>query len=227
VHFSSTDVYGHPGVGAVDETYSSTRFRNWYAQTKRDAEGEVRRVAAAHDLDAVVLRPATVYGPGSTDVVGEIARALRARSMLLIDGGRAIAGLCFVDNLLDAAMIALQHDAAPGRAFNISDGLDVTWREFTDGLAQGLGFSRARWSLPYWAAAGVGFSLEHSYRGLRRATGLKAQPLLSRQAVHVLGRNQQFSTRTAREVLGWEPRVDYQTGLEATVAWLRSDYLNR
>jgi nucleoside-diphosphate-sugar epimerase len=45
--------------------------------------------------------------------------------------------------------------------------------------------------------------------------------------VHVLGRNQDFSTRTAREILGWEPRVDYAAGLEATVAWLRSDYLKR
>jgi nucleoside-diphosphate-sugar epimerase len=227
VHFSSTDVYGHPDLGEVDETYSARRFRNWYAQTKLEAEREVRRVQAAHDLDVVVLRPATVYGPGSTDVVGEIARAMRARSMLLIDGGRAIAGLCFVENLVDAAVIALHHEAASGGVFNISDGLDVTWREFTDGLADGLGLSRVRWSLPYWAANGVGFSLEHGYRGLRRATGLKAPPLLSRQAVHVLGRNQHFSTRTAREHLGWKPRVDYSTGLEATVEWLRSDYLNR
>jgi nucleoside-diphosphate-sugar epimerase len=227
VHFSSTDVYGHPHVGAVDETYAASRVGNWYARTKLDAEGEVRRVQAAHDLDVVVLRPATVYGPGSTDVVGEIARAMRSRSMLLIDGGRAIAGLCFVDNLLDAAVLALQHEAAPGGVFNISDGLEITWREFTDGLAEGLGFSKVRWSLPYWVANGVGFSLEHGYRGLRKTTGLKAPPLLSRQAVHVLGRNQNFSTKTARELLGWEPRVDYPAGLDATVDWLRSDYLNR
>jgi len=227
VHFSSTDVYGHAGVAEVDETYAPTRVRNWYAQTKLDAEGEVRRVQAEHDLDVVVLRPATVYGPGSTEVIGEIASAMRARSMLLIDRGRAIAGLCFVDNLVDAAVIALHHEAASGGVFNISDGLDITWREFTDGLAEGLGFSKVRWSLPYWVANGVGFSLEHGYRGLRRTTGLKMPPLLSRQAVHVLGRNQDFSTRTARELLGWEPRVDYSAGLEATVAWLRTDYLNR
>ena len=227
VHFSSTDVYGHPDVGGVDESYSATGFRNWYAQTKLDAESEVRRARAIHDLDVVILRPATVYGPGSTDVVGEIARAMRSRNMLMIDGGRAIAGLCFVENLVDAAVLALDHEAAPGRAFNVSDGLDVTWREFTDGLAEGLGFSRVRWSVPYWVANGIGFSLEHGYRGLRRATGLKLPPLLSRQAVHVLGRDQNFSTRTARELLGWEPRVDYPTGLAATVAWLADEYLVR
>jgi nucleoside-diphosphate-sugar epimerase len=225
IHFSTTDVYGHPGARAVEETFATMRFRNWYAQTKLDAEEEVRRVRSTSDLDVVVLRPATVYGPGSVDVVGEIARAIRNRNMVLVDGGRTIAGLCFVDNLLDAAILALRHDAAPGQAFNISDGLHITWREFTDGLAEGLGFSKVRWSLPYWFASGVGFSLEHGYRVLRRAIGVSTPPLLSRQAVQVLGRDQDFSNRTARELLGWAPRVEYAAGLEATLDWLRTEYL--
>jgi ornithine--oxo-acid transaminase len=227
VHFSSTDVYGYPGGRSVEESYAGRRPGNWYAQTKREAEREVRRAQSEHALAAVILRPATVYGPGSADMVGEIARAMRERNMLLVGGGRAVAGLCFIDNLLDAALLALRHEAATGNAFNVSDGLEVTWREFTDGLADGLGYSRVRWSMPYWMASGVGFSLEHGYRLLRRTTGLNAPPLLSRQAVHVLGRDQRFSNRRARETLGWEPRVDYPAGLEATLDWLRSDYLER
>lgn len=225
IHFSTTDVYGYPGGPAIDETHTPARFRNWYAHTKLAAEDEVRRVEEAHALGAVILRPSTVYGPGSTEVVGEIARAIRNRSMLLIDRGRAIAGLCYVDNLVDAALLALRHEAAPGHAFNVSDGLEITWKEFTDGLAEGLGCSRAPWSMPYWMANGIGFSLEHGYRLLRRTTRLSMPPLLSRQAVHVLGTNQDFSNRKAREILGWEPRVDYATGLEATLAWLRDEHL--
>jgi acetylornithine/succinyldiaminopimelate/putrescine aminotransferase/nucleoside-diphosphate-sugar epimerase len=223
VHVSSTDVYGYPGGAAVDETYSASRFRNWYAQTKLAAEGEVRRAGADHHLEAVILRPSTVYGPRSIEVVGEIARAIRGGNMFLVDGGRAIAGLCFVDNVVDAALLALRHDAAPGHAFNATDGLEITWREFTDGLADGLGCSQVRWSMPYWLAEGIAFSLEHGYRALRRTTRLKTRPLLSRQAVQVMGIHQSFSNRKAREVLGWEPRVGYAAGLEATLAWLRSE----
>jgi acetylornithine/succinyldiaminopimelate/putrescine aminotransferase/nucleoside-diphosphate-sugar epimerase len=223
VHFSSTDVYGYPGGTAIDETYAATRFRNWYAQTKLAAEGEVRRAETEHGLDAVILRPATVYGPRSTDVVGEMARAIQHGRMVLVDGGRAIAGLCFIDNLIDAAVLALRNDAARGNGFNATDGLDVTWREFVNGLAEGLGCPEVRWSMPYGLAAGLGFSLEHGYRALRRTTRLKTRPLLSRQAVHVMGTDQSFSNRKAREILGWEPRVGYAAGLEATVAWLRSE----
>jgi nucleoside-diphosphate-sugar epimerase len=226
VHLSTTDVYGYPDARAADESYASTRFCNWYAQTKRDAEAEVRRAEREHALDAVILRPATVYGPGSVEVVGEIARAIRARNMLLIGRGHAIAGLCYVDNAIDAALLALRSDAAPGQAFNLSDALDVTWRQFTDDLAAGLASPRVRWSMPYWLASSIGFSLEHGYRLLRRTTGLSAPPLLSRQAVQVLGKNQDFSNRKARETLGWSPRVGYRDGLEATLVWLRA-YLER
>jgi nucleoside-diphosphate-sugar epimerase len=221
VHFSTTDVYGYPGGPAIDETHSATRFRNWYSQTKLAAEAEVRRVDRAHGMEVVILRPATVYGPRSTEVVGEIARAIRAGNMLLIDRGRAIAGLCYVHNLIDAAILALRHQAAPGHAFNVTDGLDVTWKQFTASLADGLGYSPVRWSMPYWMATSIGFSLEHAYRLLRRTVRLSTPPLLSRQAVHVMGRNQDFSNRKVREVLGWEPRVDYDTGLEETLSWLR------
>ena len=225
IHFSTTDVYGYPGGAEVDETYAGTRFRNWYSETKRAAEVEVRRIEKARALDTVILRPATVYGPGSTDVIGGIARAIRGGNMLLVDRGRVVAGLVYVDNLIDAALLALRHDAAAGHAFNASDGLDVTWKEFTDDLAKGLGCSPVRWSLPYSMANGIGFSLEHGYRLLRRTTRLHMPPLLSRQAVHVLGRNQRFSSRKARELLGWEPRVDYAAGLAATVAWLKDEHL--
>ena len=41
----------------------------------------------------------------------------------------------------------------------------------------------------------------------------------------MLGIDQDFSNRKAREVLGWEPRVGYREGLEATLAWLRTEHL--
>jgi nucleoside-diphosphate-sugar epimerase len=218
VHLSTTDVYGYPGAGPIDETHPAGRFRNWYAQTKLEAEQEVRRMARA---EFVILRPATVYGPRSDEVVGEIAAAIRRRQMLLIDGGRAIAGLTYVANVADAAALALRAETAAGETFNVTDGLPVTWRQFVDDLADGLGCPRARWSLPYRAAYGLAFSLEHGYRLIRKTTGARLPALLSRQAVHVLGRDQDFSNSKARTSLGWEPHVDYRTGMEAVLEWLR------
>jgi nucleoside-diphosphate-sugar epimerase len=221
IHFSTTDVYGYPGEPAVHEAYEPAGFANWYSHTKRAAEAEVRHVEAPGGMEVVILRPATVYGPRSTEVVGQIARAIRSGTMILIDRGRALAGLCYIANLVDAAILVLDHEAAPGQAFNLTDGLDITWREFTSGLAEGLGCEPPRWSMPYWLASAIGLSLETGYRALRRTVRLSTPPLLSRQAVHVMGRHQDFSNRKARELLGWEPRVDYAGAMEATLSWLR------
>jgi nucleoside-diphosphate-sugar epimerase len=221
VHFSTTDVYGYPGGRALDESQEPVRFSNWYSETKLAAEAEVRRAEDAHPLEVVILRPATVYGPHSEDVVGQMARAIRAGRMLLVDGGRAVAGLSYVENVVDAAILALRNHRATGQAFNVTDGLDVTWRRFLGDLAHGLDCPPPRWNLPYRVAYALASSLEHGYRLLRTTTRLSTSPLLSRQAVHVLGRDQDFSNRKAREVLGWEPRVSYAAGLDATLAWLR------
>jgi ornithine--oxo-acid transaminase len=220
IQLSTTDVYGYPGGAAVDETFRATEFSNWYAQTKLAAEAEVLRFEQAGALRTVILRPATVYGPRSVDVVGRMAQAIREGNMLLVDGGRAVAGLCYIDNLVDAALLALRQDSALGHAFNVSDGSAITWRQFSDGLAEGLGQPPVRWSAPYWAASALGVSLETGYRLLRTLTRLQTVPLLSRQAVQVMGKDQDFSTRKAQELLGWEPRVDFATGLGATLAWL-------
>ncbi|MBV8943080.1 MAG: NAD-dependent epimerase/dehydratase family protein, partial [Solirubrobacterales bacterium] len=198
---------------------------NWYAQTKLEAEDEVRRVQETGALELVIVRPATVYGPRSEEVVGEMAAAICAGHMLLINRGRSVAGLTYVENVVDATILALGDDEAPGQAFNVTDGLAVTWRQFLDDLADGLGCRRPRWSLPYGLANGLALSLEHAYRLLRRTTRLSAPPLLSRQAVQVLGTDQGFSNRKARTVLGWEPRVAYAAGLEATLAWVREEHL--
>lgn len=226
IHLSTTDVYGYPGRPGVEEKYVPGGFSNWYSETKRIAEAEVRRLGQPGGTGVVILRPATVYGPRSEDVVGDMAKAIRARQMFLVDGGRAVAGLLYVDNLLDAAVLALRSDAAVGHAFNLADGLDITWKSFLGDLAEGLGCAAPRWSVPYGVAYGGAFALEHGYRLLRRATGVKTRPLLSRQAVHVLGRDQDFSNRKARDVLGWEPRVSYEVGLAGTVEWLL-EYLGR
>ena len=225
VHLSTTDVYGYPGRHGIDEKHVPAGFSNWYSETKRAAEAEVRRIEQRRGLNAVILRPATVYGPRSDDVVGDIARAIRKRQMVLVDGGRAVAGLLYVENLVDAAVLALRNDEALGEAFNLTDGSDITWKRFLGDIAEGLGYPQPRWSLPYGVAFSLASALEHGYRFLRRTTRVKTRPLLSRQAVHVLGRDQEFSNRKAREMLRWEPRVLYQDGLAATIAWLRQEYL--
>jgi oxidoreductase len=221
VHVSTTDVYGYPDALAVDESAPyAKRFCNWYSHSKAAADRLVMQTHERGHLETTVLRPATIYGPRSWGMVAEIGRALKARQMLMVREGNADAGLCYVENLVDAIMLAAQKDEAQGQAFNVTDGLFITWRQFLEDLAAGIGAPKPQLSLPYPIAFFVGTTLELVYRGLRKLTGLQTRPLLSRQAVHVMGTSQAFSAKKIQQQLNHQTTLDYASGLQHTVAWL-------
>ena len=166
----------------------ATRFRNWYAQTKLDAEAEVRRAERERALDAVILRPATVYGPGST----RRRRRDRARDPRPqhAAGRRRPRGR--------RALLRREPDrrrrarAAPRRRARARVQRQRRARRHLAGVHRR---PRRRARLP--AGALEPALLDRQRRSasrsstatgsLRRTTGLSAPPLLSRQAVQVLG----------------------------------------
>src|SRR6476661_7430905 len=79
-------------------------------------------------------------GPRGKDFVVEIASLLRQGMMMVIDGGRARGGFSYVDNVAAAMMDAAASAVAVGRAYNLCDETGVTWREYTDALADALDY---------------------------------------------------------------------------------------
>jgi nucleoside-diphosphate-sugar epimerase len=148
----------------------------------------------------------------------EIAKMLRQKMMMLIDGGRARGGFTYVDNVAAAMMDAAASPVAAGRAYNISDGTGATWREYTNALADALGYKRPWLTLPFPAAMALGRTMEIPH-GLLKLGG---RPMLTRHAVHLLGQDQEFSTALAREDFGFAPRVSFAEGIARSAAWVRS-----
>ncbi len=97
LHISTTDVYGYPKV-ACDESYPITDVGLPYNKSKGMGEQAVWDFGAESGLPFTVIRPVNIYGPRSKDFVVEIANLLADRSMILVNGGRAVAGLLFIDN---------------------------------------------------------------------------------------------------------------------------------
>ena len=222
VYLSTTDIYGHTGQRDLsEEAPYPTHFCNWYTQTKMEAEFDVLRFHSCCRLPIVIIRPATVFGPRSFNVIGGISKAIHSGQMLLINGGKANAGLCYVTNLIHAIMLAAVKKSAIGESFNVTDKLHVTWKEFIDDLADQLDEGKTYYNLPYSVAHSFAFVLEHGYRVVHLVTGLEVPPLLSRQAVQVMGRNQDFNIDKIQSLLGYRPIVDYKTGLKETVKWIQ------
>jgi nucleoside-diphosphate-sugar epimerase len=222
IYLSTTDVYGHPKKKNISEDQPyPTKFCNWYTQTKMEAELEVMYFHTRYQLPVTIIRPATVYGPRSINVIGEISGAIRSGQMLLINDGKANAGLCYISNLIQAIVLAAESDSAIGECFNVADRSQVSWKTFIDDLADQLGEQKKYYNMHYGVANILGLLLENSYRVLRMTTGLKFSALLSRQAVQVMGREQDFNTDKIQSLLGYRPIVNYQLGLKETVKWIK------
>ena len=211
VHVSTTDVYGYP-VFAGDEYTPRRSVGLPYNTTKCDGEGLVW-AAAGRGLPVTVLRPASIYGPGGKAFVNDIAALLRRRQMLLVDGGRVRGGFVYVDDVCRAALRAAVEPRARGEAFNLSSVDGVTWRAYTAALARALGVAEPWLKLPFPAAMALARASELPHRA-----GLPGRPLLTRHAVYLLGRDQQYATAKAREQLNWSPRVGLEEGMERSAA---------
>jgi len=215
VHVSTTDVYGYP-ERPVGEDVEPVDAGLPYNRTKLQGELEVWGYAE-QGLPVTVIRPATIYGPRSKDFVVEIAKMLRQRMMLLVDGGRASGGFCYVDNVCCAMMTVCSHPETKGEAYNLTDGSEVSWREYVSALALGLGLPEPWMTLPFGVAMGVGRAAELVHAGLR----LPGRPLLTRHAVYLLGRDQEFPACKAARDFGYAPGVTFAEGMRRTVEWMR------
>ncbi len=219
VHVSTTDVYGYPRH-AGDETLPMVDRKLGYNRTKIAAEHAVW-AASAGGLPVTILRPATIYGAAAGDapvpLVTGIVDELRRGSMLLVDRGRAPAGLVYVDDVADAMLGVCAVEATQARAYNLAAGSRVTWAEYVGALARGLGLKTPWLHLPFSAAMALAAACELPFRFPR----LPGRPLLTRHAVYLLGRDQEFTSQRARADFGWSPRVPFEQGIAQTIAWVQ------
>lgn len=136
VHMSSAAVHGLDTEGTIRET---TPFApdTAYARSKIEAEEELERLAAAADLSPTVFRPFIVYGPHS-EFVHDPMDMIKAGA-ILADGGEGHLNQVYVDNLVDAILLALEDPAAKGETFMVADKEDVTWQRYYRELASMMG----------------------------------------------------------------------------------------
>jgi nucleoside-diphosphate-sugar epimerase len=214
VHVSTTDVYGYPHEPCA-ESHPAVDAGLPYNSTKCAGEALVW-AAAREGLPVTVIRPATIYGPRSKDFAVEIAKHIRAGSMLVIDHGRAPGGFAYVDNVAGAMIAAAEAGATAGRAYNIADGTGATWRMYVDALADGLGRRRPWLDLP----SAIALPLARTMEAVHGALHLPGRPLLTRHAVLLLSRNQEYPADAARRDFGFAPAISLKEGIARTVEWL-------
>ena len=213
VHLSTVDVYGFP-PSPCDEQCPTTGAGFGYGETKLLGEALVREYRERAGISAVIIRPANVIGPGSP-FIARIGRALKSGVMLTVDGGRANAGLVYVDNLIDRLLWAAAAQKAAGECYNVRDDYDATWAAFLERFRFSIG-GRGKildLSFPVADAIAMGFEAIH------RIVAPAREPVLHRLLVRIFGRTCGHSARKIRDHSGRAATIGFEEAMEKSCRW--------
>jgi nucleoside-diphosphate-sugar epimerase len=217
VHMSSISVYGFDPPAVVDEDTPLPVLADDYpyGESKRLAEQVVDEVAR-RGLSTVVARLGSVYGPGSGQWTLRPARLAKTPvGLVLVDGGRGLHNHVYIDNLVDGLRLCMEHPAAPGGVFNLTDGEPTPYREFFGHYARMVRGDRARMiDLGRRRALATAWLLEKAGQVTRRPVPI------TRVAVRLLMRRSAIRSDRARRLLGYEPIVGLEEGMAACQRWL-------
>jgi nucleoside-diphosphate-sugar epimerase len=193
---------GSQRAAVVDENTDNGRPNNAYSRVKLATE-QALLSAYTPTMDTVVLRPPFIWGAGMNTVV-EMADLAQSGGWTWIDQGRHVMDFIHVDNLADAAELALTR-GRPAAIYYITDATPMPIRDFMTPLlaTQGVDVSQAR-SFPRGVAAPFATALDASYRMLRRPK----PPMLTNWLVTFLGHDRSYDISAARRDLGYTPHVD-------------------
>lgn len=221
VHLSSASVFGDAEFPPdVTESYPAHPNGDPFTQTKLASEQVVLQAHAAGELECTVLRPADVYGPGSRRWTILPVEAIRSNRLVLPAKGGGIISPLFIENLLDAIELAAEGPEAAGEVLTISDGIGITSREFFGHYSRMLGKS-APPALPSFAAIGLAALPEAA----AKVGGVHTDA--TRGSMRRLARPGTYSIAKARRLLGYEPRIALDEGMQLTETWLREHGLLR
>jgi nucleoside-diphosphate-sugar epimerase len=135
VFISSIGVFGNPTAVPFNET-STLSPHSYSAQLKLDAEMELLKIGT--DMEVVIIRPVLVYGKGAPGNFGKLVQLVQKTPLLPFALCHNKRSFISVDNLVDFISTCIEHPKAKNEVFCISDGVDVSITEFTNGIAKGL-----------------------------------------------------------------------------------------
>jgi UDP-glucose 4-epimerase len=197
VDFSTSEVFGTHAFrvqeGQVSTIGSVGEARWTYAVSKLAGE---HMAHAYHDelgVPTVTVHPFNVFGPGQIGggaIRAFIEAALAGRDLTIHGDGSQIRAWCYVDDMVEATLLCLEHPGAIGNTFNVGN---------------------PRATVTIYDLA----------QRIKRLTGAGGEIVF--QPLHYADVELRIpNVEKARDVLGFDAKVDLDDGLARTIAWYRT-----
>jgi nucleoside-diphosphate-sugar epimerase len=113
--------------------------RDFYGQYKWQVEEMIRARAAKSALDAIIIRPTIVYGPGERANLFQLFEVVRKGNLALWDHGRNLLRFCYIGNLIEAALKIAESNFTGVKTYHVGDLECPSLGEMCELIAEALG----------------------------------------------------------------------------------------
>ncbi len=177
-----------------------------YGRSKWQAESALLHLDQHGELPVVIIRAPLVYGPGVRANFLSLIRWVDCGLPLPVAKIKNKRSLIGLGNLTNFLILCLQHPAAAGEIFLVSDQEDLSTPELVQRIGGLLGRSGRLLPIPY------------------QAMSILASLLGKKESFQKLCHSLQVNVGKANELLRWQPPFSVNDQLKETIQWYKEKY---
>lgn len=175
-----------------------------YGLSKYEAEQGLHEIAKQTGMELVVIRPPIVYGPNVKGNFLQMMSWVSKGVPLPLGAIHSQRSLVALDNLIDLISVCVEHPAAAGETFLVSDDEDVTTTQLLKKMGKALGKPARLVAIPQGVLEVFLSTLGKQAITQRLCTSL------------------QVDISKTKSLLGWQPFVSMDEAMDKTAkAWLK------
>lgn len=190
---------------------------DYYQLTKYEGEKVVQEFVANEGLDAVIVRPTAIYGPGDPARFLHLFRLVRRGVFNMFGDGETTYHPVYIDNLVECFLLAVEKQGNAGEVYIGADAEYFTLNDLVQRVGRAIDVDVKIRHLPFWPLYGAAVACEIACKPLH------ITPPLFRRRVDWFRQVRAFKIDKARRDLGYEPRVGIDQGLKRTGEWYRQN----
>ncbi len=183
-----------------------------YGLSKLRAEEAVNQAHRDGKIQTTILRPCWFYGIRQPDRQTTFFRMIKKGNPIIFGDGQNLRSMSYIDNVIDAMLLAEQKDIAAGKTYWVADGRAYPTLEIYRTVARLLGVRDLR---PRFVPAPVSSLCAVADAVIQKA-GLYIKE------IHVAGEMDKdiaCDISKAGTELGYEPKVDLEEGMRRSIEW--------
>lgn len=193
VHTSTSEVYGTARTVPIAETHP-LRGQSPYAATKIGADKLAEAFHLSYGVPVVTVRPFNTFGPRQSGraITPTIITQCLTDPVVRLGNTTPTRDMNYVSDIVEGFLRAAAVEAAVGRTINLGSGRETSMHTLVESIAQRIGTT---------------VKLEQDAMRMRPEES-EVERLVA-------------DATLAKTLLGWQPSVSLEEGLELTVAWVR------